>query len=69
MNPHRIRVIIEFALKCALTPQSLEAEDYDRVRDQGVSDEELVEIIFIASFANMTDTLADALKLKWIRPS
>jgi alkylhydroperoxidase family enzyme len=29
-----------------------------------VGDEELVEIIFIASVANMTDTLADALKIE-----
>jgi uncharacterized peroxidase-related enzyme len=64
VNPQRIRAIIQFALKCALDPQSLMAEDYDRVRDEGVTDEELVEIIFIASIANMTDTLADALKIE-----
>lgn len=64
VNPQRIRAIIQFALKCALTPQALEAKDYNEVRDQGVSDEELVEIIFIASVANMTDTLADALKIE-----
>jgi uncharacterized peroxidase-related enzyme len=64
VNPQRIRTIIQFALKCALTPQSLTAKDYDQIRDQGVGDEELVEIIFIASVANMTDTLADALKIE-----
>ncbi|HRQ40169.1 MAG TPA: hypothetical protein PLD25_19840 [Chloroflexota bacterium] len=64
VNPKRVRAIIKFALKCALDPQSLMAEDYDQVRDQGVSDEELLEIIMIAAVANFSDTLADALKIE-----
>ena len=64
VSPKRVRAVIQFAIKCALDPQSLKAEDYDRVRAQGVSDEELVEIIFIASIANFSDTLADALKIE-----
>lgn len=63
VNPKRIQAIIQFALKCALDPQGLVAEDYDRVRDQGVSDEELLEIIMIAGVANFSDTFADALKI------
>jgi uncharacterized peroxidase-related enzyme len=47
VSPQRIGAIIEFALKASHDPQSLVAEDYDRVRDQGVTDEELVEIILI----------------------
>ncbi|MBX3059600.1 MAG: hypothetical protein KF770_24375 [Anaerolineae bacterium] len=64
INPKRIQAIIQFALKCALDPQSLTAVDYDQVRDQGVSDEELLEIILIAAVANFSDTLADALKIE-----
>jgi uncharacterized peroxidase-related enzyme len=64
ISPKRVQAIIQFALKCALDPQQLAAEDYDRVRDQGVSDEEIVEIIFIAAIANFSDTLADALKIE-----
>ena len=64
VNPKRIQAIIHFAVKCALTPQQLEAEDYDRVREQGVTDEELVELIYVASMANLSDTLADALKIE-----
>lgn len=63
VNPARVRAIIQFALKCALDPQSLVADDYEQVRNQGVSDEEIVEIIFIAGVANFSDTLADALKV------
>ena len=64
VSPKRIQAVIQFAVQCALDPQSLTAEDYDRVRAQGVSDEELVEIIFIAGIANFSDTLADALKIE-----
>jgi len=64
VNPQRVRAIIQFALMCALEPQVLVAEDYDRVRDQGVTDEEILEIIFIAAIANFSDTLADALKIE-----
>lgn len=64
VSPRRVRVIIEFALKVAHHPQSLVAEDYQRVRDQGVTDEELVEIIFVAAMARYADTLADALKIE-----
>lgn len=64
VSPKRIQAIIEFALKVAHTPQGLVAEDYDRVREQGVTDEELVEIILMAALGNYADTLADALKIK-----
>ncbi|MEW5958341.1 MAG: hypothetical protein AB1801_11485 [Chloroflexota bacterium] len=63
VNPKRVREIIKFAVKCALNPPGLTEADYDRVRDQGVSDEELVEIIGWAAIAMYNDTLADAMKL------
>ena len=64
VSPERIRAIIEFALKASHHPQQLVAEDYARVRDQGVTDEELVEIIQLAAVGNYLDTLADALKIE-----
>ena len=64
VSPLRVQAIIQFALKCALEPQSLVAEDYNRVRDQGVTDEEMLEIIYIAAMANYADTLADTLKIE-----
>jgi uncharacterized peroxidase-related enzyme len=64
VSPKRIQAIIEFALKVAHDPRGLVAEDYDRVRDQGVTDEELVEIVLIAAYGNFGDTVADSLKIK-----
>lgn len=64
VSPQRIAAIIEFALKVSHDPQGLVAEDYDQVREQGITDEELVEIILIAAIGNYADTLADALKIE-----
>jgi len=63
VSPQRLQAIIEFALKVSEDPQSLVTEDYERVREQGVTDEELVEIILIAAIGKYNDTLADALKV------
>lgn len=64
VSPQRTRAIIEFALKSAKHPQKLEAEDYNRVREQGITDEELVEIIHVVALGNYLDTLSDALKIE-----
>lgn len=61
--PERVRTIIEFALHVSHNPQGLVEQDYQRVRDQGVTDDEIVEIILVAAIANYVDTLADALKI------
>ena len=62
INPRRAQEIIKFAINCVLDPQGLTEADYDRVREQGVSEEELVEIIGWAAFVAYHDTLADAMK-------
>jgi alkylhydroperoxidase family enzyme len=62
VSPERLKAIIEFAVKAAKQPQDLGESDYEKVRDQGLSDAELVEIIFLAAIGNLNDTLADALK-------
>jgi alkylhydroperoxidase family enzyme len=63
VSPKRLQVIIRFALKCSFNPQELTAADYDRVREQGVNDDELAQIIFLAALANFNDTLADSFKI------
>jgi alkylhydroperoxidase family enzyme len=64
VNPERIRVIIEFALKAGLNPQELEPADYDAVRAQGITNEEIVEIILVAGMAVLADIMADGLKVE-----
>jgi alkylhydroperoxidase family enzyme len=63
VSPKRLQVIIRFALQCAFDPQGLTAEDYERVREQHISDDEMAQIIFVAALANFNDTLADSFKI------
>jgi alkylhydroperoxidase family enzyme len=64
VSPERLRAIIEFALQCAFDAQALTAADYDRVREHGISDDEIAQIIFLAALANFNDTLADGFKIE-----
>lgn len=64
VNPRRLKVIIEFALKAAKYPQDLNLQDYDRVRNEGVTEEEIVEIVVLAAFTALLDVVADALKVE-----
>jgi uncharacterized peroxidase-related enzyme len=64
LTPERIRATIQFALKVARSPKALVREDYDELRAQGVSDEELVEIIQLAALGSSGDVMADALKIE-----
>ncbi len=64
LAPRRVQEIIKFALKCAEKPSSLTEADYDHVREQGVSDEELTEIIALAAFGVYLVILAGGLKVE-----
>jgi len=64
VNPLRVQAIIEFALKAAKYPQEMHFADYEAVRQQGVSDEETLEIVMIASLAVASDHIADTLKVE-----
>ena len=63
LAPKRVQAIVSFARKCAMDPQSLVSDDYQHLREQGISDEEIVEIISLAALGNFLDTIADSLKL------
>lgn len=63
VNPERIRVILKFCVKMSQNPQSVTNKDFDRMREMGVSDEEILEIIIIASHAVSADIIADTLKV------
>ncbi|MFQ5758006.1 MAG: carboxymuconolactone decarboxylase family protein [Acidiferrobacterales bacterium] len=64
LSPRRVQAIVEFAKKCATDRHNLSDADYDSVREQGISDEEIVEIISLAALGNYLDTIADSLKLE-----
>ena len=64
VSPQRIRDVIAFALKVAHDPHGLVAADYERLREHGITDEELVEIAVNAAMATFFDILADSLKVE-----
>ena len=64
LSPLRVQAIVRFAEKCAFEPSSLTDDDYEDVRAQGVSDEEIVEIVSLAALGNYLDTIAESLKLE-----
>ena len=64
LEPRRVQAIVDFALKVADLSFILQEEDYENVRNQGVTEEELVEIIGLAALGNFLDALADAFKIE-----
>lgn len=63
IEPMRTRLIIEFALKCAKSSVELTPEDYSKVREVGVSDAELMEVLATSACAVYTNIMADSLKV------
>ena len=63
VNPERIRAILEFALTVARSPKSLGEADFERLREQGVTDAEIIEIALNAAICALNDILSDTLKI------
>jgi uncharacterized peroxidase-related enzyme len=63
VSPERIQTIIAFALRVSHDPLSIDAKDFERLREQGITDEEIVEIALNAAGATFFDILADSLKV------
>jgi uncharacterized peroxidase-related enzyme len=64
VSPERIRAIVAFALKVSQNPQGVVAEDFERLRAHGITDEEIVDIAVNAAMATFFDILADSLKVE-----
>lgn len=62
VTPLRVQAIVRFALMACHSPKAIGREHFDTLRDHGLSDEEIVEITFLASMGQMNDILADVLK-------
>ena len=60
ISPPKVRDIILFGLKCAGDPQSLTEADFEGLRQHGLSNSEIMEIISMAALAAYANTIADA---------
>jgi uncharacterized peroxidase-related enzyme len=62
--PSRPRAIVDFSVKLAATPSAASKEDVQRLRDEGMEDAEILDIILsVAMFANanrLMQTLGEA---------
>jgi alkylhydroperoxidase family enzyme len=47
----------------SLNPQSVTNEDFEKMRDMGVTDEEILEIVIVAAHMVSADVIADTLKV------
>ncbi|MEO0561481.1 MAG: hypothetical protein AAF125_05185 [Chloroflexota bacterium] len=63
LNPERVQAIIRFANKAANRPLELVERDYEIIREHGVTDDELTEIVAVAAMGKYADIMADALKI------
>lgn len=58
--PPAQRAILKFALKCARNPHSMTDEDFEQLYDNGLSQEEVMEVVMMAVFTNFINGWADA---------
>jgi uncharacterized peroxidase-related enzyme len=56
----KLREMILFALKCSRDPKSVNDEDYKKLREQGLENSQIVEIIGMAALAVYANIIADA---------
>ena len=60
INDPKLRAMLEFAVKCARSPQSLAPMEFSRLQSFGFGDLEIMEIIGMAAFAVYANIIADA---------
>jgi len=60
VSPEKARDIIQFGVKCARDPQSLDSADYDRLRHHGLTLSEIVEVVSMSALAVYANIIADA---------
>ncbi len=56
----KLRDMILFAIKCSRDPRSLEETDFDKLRQHGLKQSEIVEIIAMSALAVYANIIADA---------
>lgn len=61
------RAIIKFGLKTARDPKSVTDDDFQTLRDYGLSDGEIMEVTMLAACGNFLDTWADVsgIQIDW----
>jgi uncharacterized peroxidase-related enzyme len=61
----RIAATFEFLEKVTLVPAEVRAEDADRLRAQGATDDAIVDALHVAFVFNLVNRIANALDFEW----
>ena len=61
--PRRSADVVKFAVKAAMTPAAIDSTDYKLLRDHGITNAEVAEILAMTAFSMYATTLADAFHL------
>jgi uncharacterized peroxidase-related enzyme len=64
MHDPKLRDIILFGLKCARHPQSLTEADFAGLRNHGLNDSDIVEVIAMSGLAVYANIMADAIGME-----
>ena len=60
LSDQKVRDMILFALKCSRNPQSLTEPDFEQLRQHGLKQSEIMEIIAMSALAVYANIIADA---------
>ncbi|CAM2070361.1 Carboxymuconolactone decarboxylase family protein [Sulfidibacter corallicola] len=58
--PIQYRDILKFAVKAAKDPNSIQDEDYRKLKENGLNHKEILELVMMSAFINFINTWADA---------
>jgi len=61
LNPERVRIAINFALKMATDIHSINSNDHQKLLDMGMSESEIFELMSLISVVNYSNTLAQGM--------
>jgi uncharacterized peroxidase-related enzyme len=64
VNPERLRAILEFVVKAVHYPHEVTRADYDGLRGNGLTDEEIIEVLYLGSISVLNNILSDAMKME-----
>lgn len=62
--PSSYKTAIRIVTQCALSPQKTTENDFEELRDEGYSDDEIQELMGLADLTNMLNTMADISGIK-----
>jgi alkylhydroperoxidase family enzyme len=62
--PPQQRAILNFALKASQHPKSISEGDFKALRDFGLSDGEIMEVVLTAAFTNFINMWADVSRIE-----